>query len=912
MRGIMSGSLEIFNVQWPDFVKKIHDADTSKIKECYTKQNEINFLINDQYVHSQNGALKEAERLFHSLPIHKELNTLFIYGIGAGYVYLAAKRWLEENPNRLLFFFEDDFALLSKFLETDLSHEVINHRQVIVVPFDSIIKTKEIHVSYDLEMLLYSVINASYHTAFSVFYASFREEFCKAFSQFIHFRIADFKWSLQFSYLYRVSRSFQNQCRNLLMLPGRQLGGDLFGKFTDIPVVICAAGPSIQEQLPQLKRMKNRALFFGAGTGMNTLNQGGILAHFGCGIDPNQSSESRMRTNTAYETPYFYTSDFYDKAAELLHGPQLFFSKGKFEGFTSWFIEELELNVQTPVPFILSTTCACMVLSNALACNPIIFIGVDLSYTEEKRYIDGVQAHPADTSRENFEIKNLPEENLVRMKNFLGNTIYSRIDWISEATYYRQYVLKHPKLKFINVTREGISLGMPQKTLDDLLDEDLLFGYDFENWVHAEVVSAQKVELNVNDVYQTFELWKISLESSKEILINMSKELLEVDEKLTAIPESLETKIYLQFKELFEQEPAYRYFLKRINKTFIQLSVRERLGIRYHKESYSQEELYEKELEIELIRLKFLYDYAHAQAVVIEEFLEEKVMDLEGSFVKNRGVKEAGYYFEQGIFSIEDSEIDLHYDDEFSPKFVNQVPEKIENESQRFFASFENGIPDGECVMYDLGGWLKARWYYKNGKLHGPSTFYTKGGNLLARGWFIEDVRQGINQQYYPSGQLYSIERYRDGILEGNQEYYYENGSLKTHFHYSKGFLEGTVQLFYSSGKIKRELNFQEGIPFGIEKSWSPDGCLILETEHKSGNTHGKVRSWYKNGQLKMEKVYFDDPSHFDLRKWGEDGQLIYEKLYVPKKLSDESLEKGIFLSEAVQQLKEKVEGLNE
>jgi len=61
-----------------------------------------------------------------------------------------------------------------------------------------------------------------------------------------------------------------------------------------------------------------------------------------------------------------------------------------------------------------------------------------------------------------------------------------------------------------------------------------------------------------------------------------------------------------------------------------------------------------------------------------------------------------------------------------------------------------------------------------------------------------------------------------------------------------------------------------------------------------------------------MEKVYLDDPSHFDLRKWNEDGQLIYEMLYVPKKLSDETIERGNSLSEAVQQLKEKVEGLNE
>jgi len=143
----MSGSLEIINGQWPGFVEKIHNADTSKIKKCYTNQKEINFLINDQYVHSQKGALKEAKVWFHSLPIQKATDSLLIYGIGAGYGYLAAKEWLEENSNRLLIFFEDDFALLSKFLETDLSNEVMNHRQVIVVPFDSKIETKEIRFS---------------------------------------------------------------------------------------------------------------------------------------------------------------------------------------------------------------------------------------------------------------------------------------------------------------------------------------------------------------------------------------------------------------------------------------------------------------------------------------------------------------------------------------------------------------------------------------------------------------------------------------------------------------------------------------------------------------------------------------------------------------------------------------------
>lgn len=880
---------QVFFEQWPGFIEKIENADPSMVEMCQTAE----------------GVIKDSESWFESLSLPEGLETLFVYGIGSGYEYFAAKKWLDESSGRLLFFFEDDFALLSNFFETERAKEILNHPQVLIVPFESKVQKLQMHFSDDLERILYTAVNASYSTVFSSFYKKSRPDFCTAFSQFIHLKIGEFKWSMHFLKIDVIKQSFKNMCHNLLALPSLKNGEHLFGKFNDIPAIICAAGPSIKEQLPLLKRLKNRALIFGAGTGMNTLNQGGVLPHLGCGIDPNLSSESRIKTNTAYEVPYFVTSQFNDKAQKLLHGPQLYFKGGGVEKSNDWFLDELGLDRFTHLSFSVSTTCACLAIAHRLGCNPVIFTGIDLSYTGDKRYIEDVQTHPTDRASEGYIIKKIPEESLIKAKNLLGKTIYTRTDWIIEGTYYTQYATVFPKLHLINATKEGLLLsGINHRSLDSLLMDQLSISYDLDNWVFVEMITAPQLKVAKESAYKQLHIWKRGLQECQQALISLLKILLDKDHS-----NALESKQYVKALNDFLETVSYQIFLKQLDASFQKLAMREQIKLRYHSSCYSEVELYEKKLEIELVRLRFLHDYAQEQQQVIDALDHEEFDESEEAIAELFDV-ECDYRFENGDFEIDDDDLNIHFKERFIPKTIGEASETIDSESQRFFASCVEGVPDGECLLYFLSGKIKARWYYKEGKLHGPSSFYTEEGKLLARGWFVDDERQGRNLQYYPSGSLYSNQRFRDGLLDGKQQYYYENGQKKTQFNYSEGFLEGSVELYYANGKSKRTHPFHKGKLHGIERFWNEAGVLVIEAEYDSGAPVGKAKEWYQNGLLKMEKIYVDSKNNIDLRRWNDQGQLIYEKLYMPEKISEESIESGALLSDAVGQLKKRIEGL--
>src|SRR5580658_1253360 len=69
------------------------------------------------FLHSPDDPLKEAEEWFRQ-QILKDVDTLYVYGIGLGYYYEAAKAWLHGSKKRSLVFLEDRPQVIHRFLET--------------------------------------------------------------------------------------------------------------------------------------------------------------------------------------------------------------------------------------------------------------------------------------------------------------------------------------------------------------------------------------------------------------------------------------------------------------------------------------------------------------------------------------------------------------------------------------------------------------------------------------------------------------------------------------------------------------------------------------------------------------------------------------------------------------------------
>ena len=122
-------------------------VDCKDLQFCSTDKDELNLQLEMQgkvyFFHSQNGALKEAESWFEILPL-KDVSLLYVYGVGSGYYYQAARDWLHQDSSRRLVFIEDNLAVIHRLFETELGSQIVHDPQVQLHFFEGMEKSKEL------------------------------------------------------------------------------------------------------------------------------------------------------------------------------------------------------------------------------------------------------------------------------------------------------------------------------------------------------------------------------------------------------------------------------------------------------------------------------------------------------------------------------------------------------------------------------------------------------------------------------------------------------------------------------------------------------------------------------------------------------------------------------------------------
>ncbi|HEY4832211.1 MAG TPA: 6-hydroxymethylpterin diphosphokinase MptE-like protein, partial [Waddliaceae bacterium] len=313
-----------------------------KVEFCTTGSKDLNLKREEEgetyYYHSTQNALKEAEQWFSSLDLYN-ISTLFVYGVGLGYYYQAAKEWLRANRARHLVFIEDDSDVIVQLFQMELGTELLHDPQVTLL----LIGLSRDEEPQDVEKRLFSL-------PYTLLLGNIRLSALNLYSQIHEPHV--FLLNLQLEYLKNVKiyqvmeymrfgeAFFHNFYRNLLELPKAYLGDKLYGKFEGVPAIICGAGPSLDKNLPLLKELEDRALIFAGGSAMNAINTFGILPHFGVGVDPNLGQYVRLMMNQAYEVPFFYRNRIFPEALQSLHGPRLFILGAGGYPISKWIEEQ--------------------------------------------------------------------------------------------------------------------------------------------------------------------------------------------------------------------------------------------------------------------------------------------------------------------------------------------------------------------------------------------------------------------------------------------------------------------------------------------------------------------------------------------------------------------------------------------
>lgn len=882
-------NLDVFSRFCPNSALEIQDIDCTDVQFCQTAKGELNLQKRQEgsffFLHSQEGAEEEALAWFKTIPT-LYCEAIFIFGIGLGYYYDAAKQWLKQVPTRFLVFLEDDLHVMKRFLETDKAAEILANPQVIIKSFNRPNENEWGKFRQDFEWIFWAFASKKIEMTSLKSYEMNEISFTyKLFTQ-LRMQIGD-KEGFFYEIFQRSYEVYPNFYANLMLLPESSYGPGLFDKFIQIPSVVCGAGPSLLKHSDLLKKIEDKALIFGAGSSLNALTRNGIVPHFGAGLDSSNTQLSRIALNFAYEIPFFYTNRFSNEALLQTQGPKIYIGTSSL---SRWFEEKLGLKTQEASAGS-STTTFCLEIARRLGCDPLLFVGLDLAYTNSTHYAKGVTVHPLDSEEEHEKIKKIEE--LFDAKDIYGSQIKTNWVWAREGAEYALYVQSNPETRFVNCTEGGLGIvDIPNETLKDTVDKYLINSYDISNLIHTEIQN-NILHLSFDKIDEVLKEWKSSLQKCQDYCDLIVKELLNMRKSIgeEEFSEKIHNpKIILWETELHE-EIAFHYLLKKINDAIELKSLLDKYPLEYRYDAFNTKERKEKTLSIHVMHyswLKGIIEF-HKQSIdnAIKTFLTRqenlKEKHSQSEFLHPQTFGET-YFLKDGFLEIIDTELDIFYREPFAPCYIPNSDKPLKTQdstnltTELFFE--KQGKLEGERLTFYPSGEIKGQSFYHSGNLHGPSTFCNKEGHLSAQSWFINGKRHGKTWLYYLTGEQYAVLRYKNGLKHGKQEYFYRDGTIKTLLNYSDGELHGDVLLFYPNGTKKKEIHFSNGTMQGIERVWSPSGILLRETKYRENQPVEKAVSWHLNGQKAKEITFYDNPEHFDLFEWDEAGNLVRKQLY--------------------------------
>lgn len=296
----------------------------------------------------------------------------------------------------------------------------------------------------------------------------------------------------------------QNYFENIKSLPECSPIDSLRGAFNSVPVIIAGAGPSLQKNAHLLREAKGKAIIIAAITAYKPLLKFGVVPDF-------------IIASEKVDLPEYFTFGEEDRKtrlilAEVSH-PGMFERevKEKFVFFNAYAgLSQAHARLWGSSYFPLtggSVTTAALDMSVMMGCDPVIFVGQDLSFGANGTHVAGgvyiAQDVKIDAEKGNVSInedyvtlkdKATSSFDLLWLKGLDGKPVPSKFDWVTFHQWFENYVagvkLEGSHVRFINATEGGAYIeGMEHTTLAEVIERHVKNGIDIDEVIKRSALS---------------------------------------------------------------------------------------------------------------------------------------------------------------------------------------------------------------------------------------------------------------------------------------------------------------------------------------------------------------------------------------------------------------------------------------
>lgn len=223
------------------------------------------------------------------------------------------------------------------------------------------------------------------------------------------------------------------------------------------PGILVSAGPSLNNNIDELKNAVGKALIIATDTAIKPLLNHGIRPNVFITVDPSKPLVL-FDKKEAWDIPMIIMENGNAQVVEKHKGKKFFTLI--WEGFGRSIYERFGKEL----PFLETGG---SVANNAFSflrecgCDPIIFVGQDLAYTNKKSHADG-------TFQDKMQDVNTDEEKYIEIEDIYGNTTYTTGDFKHYLEWFEDKIEALENVKVIDATEGGAKIhGAELMTLRD-------------------------------------------------------------------------------------------------------------------------------------------------------------------------------------------------------------------------------------------------------------------------------------------------------------------------------------------------------------------------------------------------------------------------------------------------------------
>ncbi len=165
----------------------------------------------------------------------------------------------------------------------------------------------------------------------------------------------------------------------------------LKNRFRDIPCIVVGAGPSLDKNIRYLRKACEKAIILCCDAALKPLLSHDIVPNFVVVLDPQEEIARFLSNVPQHGITLVVPTIVHPSILELWQGDVLFFNKFAPDIPTLVEIQKMapQVGILTPGGTVLSVTYD---LAYQAGCNPILFVGQDLSYPKKNSHSHGSDA----------------------------------------------------------------------------------------------------------------------------------------------------------------------------------------------------------------------------------------------------------------------------------------------------------------------------------------------------------------------------------------------------------------------------------------------------------------------------------------------------------------------------------------